>query len=157
MSAVASFILVPQDSLPVLAAVAKQPAHTEDPYWGFLNLNGREVGNYEWSGYTLAVLLPYLEEVHGMRLMDSAHGEIAKALVEARGATHFVLTKEHKDAYWARLDPDGFDQAELAVYHNEFNETDEPEAGEMMKDGIRAIRDSLGQIEDSSVVVMIIE
>jgi len=156
MSAVAWFIMIPKDAAPVLRAVAKQPAHVEDPYFGFLKHNGRQVADYEWPGYALATLLPYLEEEHGIRLMGSEYDELGSFLTEAKGASHFVLTARHRDAYLAALSPDSFDDGALCEYYNEFNATDDPAAGEMMKDGIRAIRDSLAALDDSSVVLLVI-
>jgi hypothetical protein len=41
----------------------------------------------------------------------------------------------------------------MRQYFNEFNATNEQEIGRAMLDGVSALRESLGQIEDSSVVV----
>ena len=41
----------------------------------------------------------------------------------------------------------------MRQYFNEFNATNEQEIGQAMLDGVSALRESLGQIEDSSVVV----
>ncbi len=41
----------------------------------------------------------------------------------------------------------------MRQYFNEFNATNEQEIGRAMLDGVSALRENLGQIEDSSVVV----
>jgi hypothetical protein len=159
MSAMASFILLPQAALSGLrdAAVPKKrffgPA--KDTYWDFLAQAGREVGDYRWSGYVLATLLCWLKENHQTDLLTS-HEELAEFLSKARGSTHVIFTKEQSDAYLERLDPSGLSVEQLRDYYNKFNGVNEPDAGMPMIDGVRAIRQSLAQLDDASVVVLVI-
>jgi hypothetical protein len=148
MSAIASFIKLPKSALEGLREAAANG--TDDDY---LSENGREVVDYGWSGYVLATLLPSLEEKHQIDLMKSEYDELGTSLTDATGATHFVFTPDHRVAFLNRLEPGLFSEAELRQYFNEFNATNEQEIGRAMLDGIVALRDTLKQIDDSSVVV----
>jgi hypothetical protein len=160
MSAVASFILLPQAALSRLrdAAVPKKRffGAAKDRYWDFLAQAGREVGDYRWSGYVLATLLCCLEQDHQTNLLKSPYDELAGFLTKARGNTHVIFCMEHRDAYLEKLDPDSLSIDKLRDYYNKFNEVNEPDAGLPMIDGVRAIRQSLAQLDDASVVVLVI-
>ena len=114
---------------------------------------GREVAEYRWSGYVLATLLQYLEEKHQIDLMKSEYDELAAFLTNTTGATHFIFTPSQRTAFLNRLEPKSFSEEEVRQYFNEFNATNEQEIGRAMLDGVSVLRESLGQIEDSSVVV----
>jgi len=66
MSAIVSFILMPKSAIDGLrnAATPKKSwlGKPKDAYHDYLAQNGRVVAHYEWSGYTLATLLTYLQE-----------------------------------------------------------------------------------------------
>lgn len=109
------------------------------------------VADYEWSGYILTTLLPYLEERHQIDLMKSEFDGLSAFLVEKRGATHFIFTDAHKRDYLQKLAPDTFSEEQLRDYYNEFNETHDPEVGKPMVDGIRAFQQSLRAVNESSV------
>ena len=87
--------------------------------------------------------------------MHSDYDELSRYLCQARRATVFILTHEHRTAYTSKLAREPSEQT-LRDYYNVFNETTEPDAGEPMLDGIRVIRQSLDQTDESSVVVLII-
>jgi hypothetical protein len=115
--------------------------------------NGREVAEYRWSGYVLATLLPYLQEKHQINLMKAEYDDIANLLTNATAATHFIFTPSQSLAFLKRLDPALFSQDEMRDYFNAFNETQEQEIGRAMLDGIAALRESLRQLDESSVIV----
>lgn len=119
----------------------------------YLSVNGRGVAGYRWSGYVLATLLPYLEEKHQIDLMKSEYDELAAFLTNTTGATHFIFTPRQRIAFLNRLDPKSFSEGLMRQYFNEFNATNEQEIGRAMLDGVSALHESLGQIEDTSVVV----
>ena len=98
-------------------------------------------------------LLPYLEEKHQIDLMKSEYNELAAFLTNTTGATHFIFTPGQRTAFLNRLEPKSFSEEEVRQYFNEFNATNEQEIGRAMLDGVNALHESLGQIEDSSVVV----
>ncbi len=160
MSAVASFILMPKSALDGLRAAATPQrswlGRPKDRYWDYLKEHGREVSQYEWSGYILATLLPFLEERHQIDLMTSEFDQLSTYLVEKRGATHFVFTEGHKRQYLDKLNPQSFSADVLGKYYNEFNEVDEPDAGRWMLDGIRCFRESLAQVDANTVIVFVI-
>ncbi len=156
MSAIASFILMPKSAIAGLGDAATPKKNwlgkPKDVYHDYLAKNGRVVAHYEWSGYTLATLLPYLQEQQ-IDLMHSDFDSISTHLTQKRGATHFVFTEAHKHAYLARLTPQSFAEATLRDYYNEFNAASEPEAGKPMLDGIRAIQGSLQALDENSVII----
>ncbi len=157
MSAIASFILLPKSALSELsdAATPKKGffGGVKDRFHDFLRSRGREVTSYDWSGYVLATLLPFLDE-RGVDLMKSEYGELSSHLSKERKSTCFIFTSAHKRAYLSQLSPDSYSEAELRDYCNEFNGSSEAEAGKPMRDGIRAIHDSLHQLDDDSVILL---
>jgi hypothetical protein len=104
MSAVASFIKPPKSALVGFrqSAVPKKRFLRPplDTFYDFLRQHGSEVGEFDGSGYVFATLPPYLDEEHAIQLMDCEYAELVS---EARGATHFIFTAAHKDAYLAKL------------------------------------------------------
>jgi hypothetical protein len=151
MSAIALFIKIPKAAL----AGLRESARSGSPY-EYLKRNGHEVSVYRWSGYVLVTLLPYLEEKFQIDLMKSEYQDLSMLLTEATDATHFIFTPTHKEAFLNRLDPAQFSEDEMRQYFNEFNATNEQQIGQAMLDGIRCIRESLGQIDEESVVVFVI-
>jgi hypothetical protein len=112
--------------------------------------------DYRWSGYVLATLLVYLDEKHQIDLMKSEHQTLASDLTKARRATHFILTSELRSKYLSKLSGLSVSEQELLNYYNYFNKATEGEAGKAMLDGIRAFRQALEQVDDSSVVLFLI-
>src|SRR4051812_6719413 len=121
----------------------------------FLEQHGKSVADYEWSGFILATLLPYLDEQQ-IHLMKSEHDELATFLSQSLQATCFIFTDAHRQAYASRLEPPSFSEQTLGDYYNEFNATDEPDAGKPMLDGIRAFQQSLSAVDADSVIVFCI-
>jgi hypothetical protein len=159
MSAVASFVLLPKSALPELREAATPRkgffGGVKDRFHDFLRSRGREATSYDWSGYVLATLLPFLEE-RGVDLMKSEYDELSSHLSKERKITCFIFTSAHRRAYLAKLSPESFSEAELRDYCNEFNASSEPEAGKPMLDGVRAIQESLRQLDEESVVLLYI-
>jgi hypothetical protein len=151
MSAIASFIKLPKSALEGLRNSATSGTHHD-----YLSANGREIAEYRWSGYVMVTLLPYLEEKHQIDLMKSEYDDLAAFLTNTTSATHFIFTPSQRTAFLNRLEPKLFSEKEMRQYFNEFNATNEHEIGRAMLDGVRALHGSLGQIEDSSVVIFAI-
>ncbi len=103
---------------------------------------GRPVEKYEWSGFVLATLLTYLEESRGIALMKSELDSLAEELSRKRGATCVFLTHEHQK-WIPQLEPATYSEQDLCKYYNEFNETNEPDAGHPMLDGIRFLQQAI--------------
>ena len=150
MSAIASFTKLPKTSLDGL-----RQATAQGKFNSFLEQHGRSVADYEWSGFILATLLPYLDEQQ-IQLMKSEHDELATFLCQSLQATCFIFTDAQRQAYAARLAPESFSAQKLGDYFNEFNASDEPDAGHPMLDGIRALRQSLSALDADSVIVFCI-
>lgn len=158
MSSIASLIKVPKSALDGLrdAAAPKKRwfGKPKDLYWGYLETHGREVVQFRWSGYILVVLLLYLEELHQMNFEESEFEELADFLAKSRGSTHYIFAPTHRRDYFDKLEPALFSEEKLRDYFNEFNETDEPEVGHAMLDGVRAVQQGLGALDDESVIVL---
>ena len=160
MSAIASFIKLPKTALDGLrqAAVPKKRLFgaPRDTYHDYLRLHGQEVADYKWSGYVLVTLLVCLQKQHQIDLMKSEFDELSTFLSKSRGATCFILTDAHKRAFLPKLDGQ-FSEQKLCDYYNQSNGSAETEAGKPMLDGVRAFRQSVSTLDESSVVVFSIE
>jgi hypothetical protein len=161
MSAIASLIVIPKAAVGGLREAAVPPkkgwlGSAKDTYWDYLKQNGREVADYPWSGYVLGSVMDWLQEKHQIDLMTSSEDELANFLSEARETTHFVLPVEHRHAYLERLDPSAFSAEDFRRYYNEFHETDEPDLGTSMEDGIGVLKQALLSVDQNSLVVVII-
>ena len=152
MSAIASFIRLPNSAIQGLRDSAV-PKNGRDTFHDFLEKNGKDVASYDWSGYVLATLLPYLDE-QGIDLMKSEHDELSCFLSEKRQATCFILTNAQKEKYLGQLGSGSFSEEALRDYFNEFNATEESEIGNAMLDGITSLRESLESIDEGSVVLL---
>jgi hypothetical protein len=157
MSAIASVTVLPKTALPLLreAATPKKSlfGSAKDGFPKVLAQNGRPLGDYPWSGYVLATLLPFLEETRGIALMKSEYDDLASLLAEKRGATYFFITQDHKK-WLADLDPVKFGDDELRDYYNEFNEAQESGAGQPMLDGVRFLREAVAAVDASTVALL---
>jgi hypothetical protein len=120
-----------------------------DDFWDVLGRETITRIEYSWSGDVLATLLPYLDE-QGIDLVNSDHDEMA-----LEGSV-LVLTSDHRERYWARLDPSEFDGAVLRRYYEEFNDTAAEDVGYAMLDGIAFFRDTLALLESATVAVFTI-
>jgi hypothetical protein len=160
MSAIAHFVKMPLSAIDGLnkAAIAQKSLFRGrvDRYNDYLREYGREVVQYRWSGYVLATLLPYLAERHQIDLMNSGRAELAEFLSRTRGATHFIFTSEQRKSLIHRLASEPFSQDEMREYFNEFNATNEDDVGLAMFDGVVALRECLGQLDDDSAIVLMI-
>jgi hypothetical protein len=120
-----------------------------------LQLHGQNLVDYAWSGWVLNTVLEYLKEEQSIDLEVSDYDELSEFLTKARGVSHSVLTSAHKLAHLDKLSGQ-FSEERLRDYYNEFHETSEPDAGKPMLDGVRAIQQSLSQVDDESVILLII-
>ena len=81
MSAIASFIKLPKTAIEGLRQVAlprkRLFGKPRDSYLDYLYRHGQDVADYQWSGFILATLLPYLEEQHQITLMKSEYDELS--------------------------------------------------------------------------------
>ena len=155
MSAIATFELLPTASINELRAAAElKPTRGGGAFADFMKAHAREVASYPWSGWVMATLLPYLEEKHGIDLMNSAYDDLSTHLSATQGSTYFVLTNDHRRDYLAKLDPTAFQVSELRDYYNMFTASNEPNAGKPMLDGIKALSEALGHVDKTSIVML---
>lgn len=125
----------------------------QDHYWEFLSAHGREIGHYDWSGWVLATLLPYLHE-NDIDLDQSELDDLSAFLCAVRENSVFILTARHREKYLEKLDPAHYSESELHDYYVEFNEVEFDEAGKAMLDGITLIRKSLEEVTPQTFVLL---
>jgi hypothetical protein len=144
MSAIAEFIRLPANALEKL----------REDYFDTVDTYGESVAEYDWSGYVIATLLPYLDE-KGISLTKSPFKNLAHDLYNAQGISLEILTPAHKEAFLEMLSPEAYSKDDLRDYFNEFNAAQEPdEVGQAMLDGIAAIRTSLDALDADSVILL---
>ena len=159
MSQLAQFFLVDRDRLPELVASAEPKrklfGKSKSTFPETFDATARELDDdFAWSGYYFGVLVVYLDE-KGTRLIGPEVEDASAALTEARGATTFVFTPADK-AHLAQLDPAAHDEDELRHFFEEFNEEAEPDAGRAMKDALAALHSRIGDLDDSTVLLLVV-
>ena len=127
---------------------------TIDNYWEFLNSNSKKLEDFPYSGYILADLLIFLAEHKGINLLTSKYDDIANSIVERRQNSTIILTYEHKQAYLDRLNAE-FSADELIAFNKDFSESDDPELVDAELEGIKVLRNSLGQLTGHNQVILI--
>ena len=155
MSALAKFTLLPSSAVKGLrdAALEQKANARARAFAELLRKSGRDVVDYKWSGWVFGTLLAYLDEKRGINLASSDAENLADFLTDTLCPTYFVLTPKHKLEHIAGLRRDGFSEAELTAYYNEFNETEELDIGKAMLDGIDCLHRSLAAIDEQSFVL----
>jgi hypothetical protein len=159
MSAIATFTLLPVSSANNLrdAAVPKiLLGKPEDSFHRFLRESGTPLSKYEWSGYFIATLLPYLEQERDISFTNSEFDDLETFITNVRGTSSFVLTNFHREQFLEKLDPTTFLESELKEYFEKFNETENPESGRAMLDGIAVIQRNLSQVRSDTFILLIV-
>jgi hypothetical protein len=157
MSAIATFTLLPVSSANQLrdAAVPKiLLGKSEDGFYRFLRETGTPLSDYEWSGYFIATLLPYLEQERDISFTNSEFDDLETFITNIRGSSSFVLTNFHREQFLEKLDPSTFSESELKDYFEKFNETKNPESGRAMLDGIGVIQQNLLKVRADSFILL---
>jgi hypothetical protein len=109
---------------------------------------------FDGSGWIFATLLPYLDSC-GVDLMRSDYDAFSTALTKARGGTLFcVLTSRHKKLFANQLETSRHSKSSLHKYYCEFNERDEPAAGEAMLTGLKALKEAIDRVDAKTVVIL---
>ncbi|MGW5559554.1 hypothetical protein ACWER9_20335 [Micromonospora sp. NPDC003944] len=148
MSAIASLTLVPRDSIPHLAHLARTAPSSLHSY---LAEHGSRVRReYDWSGYCLLYVLTYLQE-HGIDLERSAFHAESEAINGAYGLT--VLVTPAPQRLLDQLDPAEHRAEELAAHFEEMG-MDFEESGTAGLDGLGLLRDSISDLRDDQVLLL---
>jgi len=119
----------------------------------FLQTHAKPLTEYDGSGYVYSTLLEYLAE-KGIDLEESEYALLASEMTDNHYELCTVLTNEHKAAYLKQLDLANFDEHELKDYYNEFNDTDENEAGSFMLEAIRVLQFNLREADETTIVML---
>jgi hypothetical protein len=160
VSAIATFTKLPialldglLEATATMRPLADYPEHLVTGYCDYLEGYGREVVDFQWSGYIIVTLLQYLDDRHGISFRAPEHEAFVRKLADLHdGRRPWVLTLADRTAHLATLDGP-FSMVELRDYWREFNASDE-DLGQAMLDGIRAIRDALVSLDERSVVLL---
>lgn len=162
MSAIADFRLIETSKLNELREKAEIKiekklfsSKTIDNYWDYLNSNSKKLRDFAYSGYIFADLLIFLAEKKGVDLLKSKYDDIANSIVQRRQNSTIILTYEQRQAYLDKLNADEFKADELITINKHFSENDDPELAKAEIEGIRVLRDSLGQLTGDNQVVLL--
>lgn len=151
MATSATFTRLSREELTGLVAAAR----SDDPQdlFAFLAANGTSVADFDYDAEIFSALLPVLAEDFDIDL-ETGENEIVADLAEAAEAMVFILTTEERAKYLAKLDPDNFDEEELAELFEDFTGEEASDAGEAMLAGIAALGQALGEVDAEHVVVV---
>ncbi len=89
-------------------------------------------------------------------LMRSSHDDLAGFLSEARQASCFMLTQDHRERLADTIKPESYSASELTQYFEEFNEQNDPNSGEGMLNSMSWLKACLGQIDANHVGFLMI-
>jgi|GEM_PF-3079317 hypothetical protein len=151
MALSATFTRLPRTDLAELVTAASD----DDPqaFQAFLAANGTSVVDFDYDGDIFSVLLPILSDDYDIDL-EASENEAVADIAEATETLVFILTQEDQDKYLAKLDPDNFDEEELADAYEDFTEEENDEAGEAMLAGVSALHQALGETDAEHIVVV---
>jgi hypothetical protein len=124
--------------------------------YGLIVTDGREVATGTWDGYVAVVLAEYLDEKHGIKLLDGP-AELdreVERIARAQEASLVVLGDWHRRRYAERLADVNPSEDELEKFYVEFSEEQEPEIGRGMLDWLRIFRASLAHARGETVVAI---
>jgi len=126
-----------------------------DNYWDYLNANSKKLKEFGYSGYIFANLLIFLTENKGIDLLKSDYDEIANVISEKRQNSTIIFTHSHRQTFLDKLDSDNFNLEELITFNKNFSEDDDPELAKAELEGIRALQESLAQLNGDNQVVLL--
>lgn len=151
MAASASFTRLSREELTGLVAAAR----AEDPQdlFTFLAANGTSVADFDYDAEILFTLLPVLAEDYEIDL-ETGENEIVADIAEGTELLVVILTLDEQAKYVTRLDPDHFDEEELAELYEDFTGEEATDAGEAMLAGIAALGQALSEVDADHVVVV---
>ena len=157
MSSIADFRLIDIAKLDQLKENAKPVkgflGRVKDNFYTYLNANSVGLKEYPWSGYVYSTLIEYLNE-KDINLEVSGYSHYSDYLTEVRKSYFLILDKAIKEKYIEKLNPSVFDEAELARYYCDFNETEEEEGvGKATMDAISGLYENLKMADDDKVIV----
>jgi hypothetical protein len=151
MAASATFTRLNRDDLAGLAAAAQ----SDDPQdlFAYLAANGTSVADFDYDAEIFSTLLPVLAEDFDIDL-ETGENEIVADIAEGAEILVVILTQEEQSKYLNKLDPDNFDEEELAELFEDFTGEEAEDAGEAMLAGIVALGQALAEVDAEHVVVV---
>jgi hypothetical protein len=151
MTASATFTRLSRDELAGLVSAAQ----SDDPQdlFAYLAANGTSVADFDYDAEIFSTLLPVLAEDFDIDL-ETGENEIVADIAEAAEVLVVILTQEEQTKYLAKLDPDNFDEDELAELFEDFSGEEASDAGEAMLAGIATLAQALSETDADHVVVV---
>ena len=151
MAASATFTRLSREELGGLVAAA-QSGDPQDLF-AYLAANGTSVADFDYDAEIFSTLLPVLAEDYDIDL-ETSENEIVADITEGAEILAVILTQEEQAKYLAKLDPDNFDEEELAELYEDFTGEEAEDAGEAMLAGISALGQALAEVDAEHVVVV---
>ena len=151
MAASATFTRLSRDELSGLVSAAQ----SDDPQdlFAYLAANGTSVADFDYDADIFSTLLPVLAEDFDIDL-ETGENEIVADIAEAAEVLVVILTLDEQAKYLAKLDPDNFDEDELAELFEDFTGEEASDAGEAMLAGIATLAQALGEVDADHVVIV---
>jgi hypothetical protein len=151
MTASATFTRLSRDDLAGLVSAAQ----SDDPqdFFAYLAANGTSVADFDYDAEIFSTLLPVLAEDFDIDL-ETSENEIVADIAEAAEGLVVILTQVEQAKYLAKLDPDNFDEDELAELFEDFTGDEASDAGEAMLAGISTLAQALSETDADHVVVV---
>ena len=164
MSSIASFYLLKTSKLQELSQhaeiIVKKGLFSKkvtDTYNDYLANNATELASNQSGGYLYATLLVFLQEEKNIDLLTNEHDAIAGELVVKRGVTHFIFTRQQRDAHLRQLEPSLYSLSELQQFNQDFSEDGDEETAALSLDAIKVLHDNLKQLgQDDEVLLLIV-
>ncbi len=151
MAASATFTRLSRDELAGLV----EAAGSDDPQdmFAYLAANGTSVADFDYDAEIFSTLLPVLAEDYDID-METGENEIVADIAESAAALVFILTLDERVKYLEKLDPDDFEEEELAELYEDVTGEEAEDAGEAMLAGIAALGQALAEVDAEHVVVV---
>lgn len=162
MSSIASCTIIPLAKIVQLRdlAVPKRTGFLfrkiKDYYYDFIKKEGTSLPDFDGVGFYCIMALAWLEEDNNIDLMKSEYNELASFLSKVRREPTFVLTKDLSDKFADVIRPNEYDNKKLTQYFREFNERDDPHAGQGMIAAITWLKNCLSRMESTSIGLLTI-
>jgi hypothetical protein len=152
VSAIAEFTIFPKSALPELIADAQSGDY--QVYAQALRKNARSTSTFNGSGWIFNTVLPYLSKEIGMKSKPHEFATEAQELTTVTETLHELFGPKERDLYLQQLDPARFSVQILGEYWNRFNGENEPESGQAMLAGIKALHDALSRLDNDCVLLL---
>lgn len=164
MSITASFYLIEKSKLGLL----KSYSHVEvkkglftrkiiDNYYAFLKANSVELPSLDYNGYNGSVflnVLDYLQDKHGVKLIDKAFDEFSNEIGKNRSLDVCVLSYDFKKAMQGKLNPESLSENAIQKFNKEIGDDDDLDTAIAFIKAIEVLDKNIAAIPNESHVLI---